>query len=55
MAFYGVRDQEGFRADLLGVLLGYMDSESEGSLEEDLNSRRYRALLPEEDYDSDDY
>ncbi|KAL8865948.1 MAG: hypothetical protein Q9174_006592, partial [Haloplaca sp. 1 TL-2023] len=34
---------------------GYMDSESEGSVEEDLNSRRYRALLPEEDYDSDDY
>ncbi|KAL8736397.1 MAG: hypothetical protein Q9181_002430 [Wetmoreana brouardii] len=34
---------------------GYMDSESEGSLEEDLNSRRYRAILPEEEYDSDDY
>lgn len=34
---------------------GYVDPESDGSLEEDLNSRRYRALLPEDDYDSDDY
>ncbi|KAL8808626.1 MAG: hypothetical protein Q9200_004185 [Gallowayella weberi] len=35
---------------------GYVDPESEGSLEEDLNARRYRALLPDEDdVDSDDY
>ncbi len=33
---------------------GYMDPESEGGLEEDLASRRYRALLPEEEDDSDD-
>ncbi|KAK6436640.1 niemann-Pick type C-related protein 1 [Oleoguttula sp. CCFEE 5521] len=32
---------------------GYADPESEGGLEQDLASRRYRALLPEEDYDSD--
>ncbi|KAL8935084.1 MAG: hypothetical protein Q9216_005591 [Gyalolechia sp. 2 TL-2023] len=35
---------------------GYAEAESEGGVEEDLNSRRYRALLPEDDgYDSDDY
>ncbi|KAL8831879.1 MAG: hypothetical protein Q9170_005106 [Blastenia crenularia] len=34
---------------------GYAEAESEGGLEEDLNSRRYRALVPEEGYDSDDY
>lgn len=34
---------------------GYLDPESEGSLEEDLARRRFRALLPEDDYDSDDY
>ncbi|OWP04441.1 patched sphingolipid transporter (Ncr1) [Marssonina coronariae] len=33
---------------------GYMDPESEGGLEEDLASRRYRALLPEEQDDSED-
>ncbi|KAJ5053903.1 uncharacterized protein L3040_000193 [Drepanopeziza brunnea f. sp. 'multigermtubi'] len=33
---------------------GYMDPESEGGLEEDLASRRYRALLPEDEDDSDD-
>ena len=32
---------------------GYVDPESEGGIEEDLASRRYRALLPE-DTDSDD-
>jgi len=35
--------------------IGYVDPESEGGLEDDLNSRRYRAMLPEDDYDSDDY
>ncbi|CAD6582982.1 MAG: hypothetical protein ASARMPREDX12_001140 [Alectoria sarmentosa] len=34
---------------------GYVDPESDGSLEDDLAARRYRALLPEDDYDSDDY
>ncbi|KAI4102155.1 MAG: hypothetical protein L6R37_004520 [Teloschistes peruensis] len=34
---------------------GYATSDSETSLEDDLNNRRYRALLPEEEYDSDDY
>ncbi|KAJ9614415.1 niemann-Pick type C- protein 1 [Cladophialophora chaetospira] len=34
---------------------GYVDPESEGGLEEDLASRRYRSLLPDDDYyDSDD-
>ena len=32
---------------------GYIDPESDGGLEEDLASRRYRALLPDEDSDSD--
>ncbi|KAI9834070.1 MAG: hypothetical protein M1819_003355 [Sarea resinae] len=40
---------------------GYIDPESAGGLEEDLASRRYRALLPhnddddDEDYDSDEF
>ncbi|KAK5136783.1 hypothetical protein LTR08_002079 [Meristemomyces frigidus] len=34
---------------------GYVDPESDGGLEQDLASRRYRALLPEEEYDSDEY
>ncbi|KAI4159242.1 MAG: hypothetical protein LQ342_006762 [Letrouitia transgressa] len=33
---------------------GYVEPESNGSLEDDLNARRYRALLPDDDYDSDD-
>ncbi|KAI9800912.1 MAG: hypothetical protein M1833_003049 [Piccolia ochrophora] len=33
---------------------GYVDPESDGSLENDLASRRYRALLPDDEYDSDD-
>jgi Niemann-Pick C1 protein len=33
---------------------GYIDPESDGGLEEDLASRRYRALLPDEATDSDD-
>lgn len=32
---------------------GYMDSESEGGLEEDLADRRYRALLPDEESDDE--
>lgn len=36
-------------------IIGYLDPESDGSLEDDLAARRYRALLPEDDYDSDDY
>jgi Niemann-Pick C1 protein len=34
---------------------GYIDPESEGGLEEDLASRRYRAMMPDNDSDSDDY
>lgn len=34
---------------------GYIDSEPDGSLEQDLAARRYRALVPDDDYDSDDY
>ncbi|QDS71947.1 hypothetical protein FKW77_000886 [Venturia effusa] len=34
---------------------GYVDPESESSLESDLRSRRYPALLRDEDYDSDEY
>ncbi|PGH27716.1 hypothetical protein AJ80_00503 [Polytolypa hystricis UAMH7299] len=34
---------------------GYLDPQSDGGLEEDLAARRYRSLLPDEDYyDSDD-
>jgi Niemann-Pick C1 protein len=33
---------------------GYIDPESDGGLEEDLASRRYRALLPDDGDDSDD-
>lgn len=32
---------------------GYVDPESDGGLEEDLATRRYRALLPDEDSDSE--
>ncbi|KAI1493861.1 patched sphingolipid transporter [Biscogniauxia mediterranea] len=34
---------------------GYLDPESEGDLVEDLASRRYRALVPDDASDSDDY
>ena len=34
---------------------GYTDAESNGGLEEDLASRRYRALIPDDDSDSDEY
>lgn len=45
----------GFGMLIYMTLTGYVDPESDGSLEEDLANRRYRALLPEDDYDSDDY
>ncbi|KAF2858673.1 NCR1, Niemann-pick type C [Piedraia hortae CBS 480.64] len=32
---------------------GYIDPESDGGLEQDLANRRYHALIPEEDYESD--
>ena len=35
--------------------LGYVDPDDSGGLEQDLASRRYRALLPDEEYDSDDF
>lgn len=34
---------------------GYLDPESDGGLEEDLASRRYRALLPQDEDSDDDY
>jgi Niemann-Pick C1 protein len=34
---------------------GYLDPESDGGLEEDLASRRYRALMPEDEDSDDDY
>ncbi|KAL6714331.1 niemann-Pick type C-related protein 1 [Lecanora helva] len=34
---------------------GYVDPEGDGSLEEDLARRRYRALLPEDDESDEDY
>jgi Niemann-Pick C1 protein len=34
---------------------GYLDPESDGGLEEDLASRRYRALLPEDEDSYDEY
>ena len=34
---------------------GYVDPESDGGLEEDLASRRYRALMPDDESDSDEY
>lgn len=40
---------------ILTVFTEYADPETDGGLEQDLASRRYRALLPEEEYDSDDY
>lgn len=39
---------------LLTNIVGYADPESDGGLEEDLAARRYRALLPDDDYDSED-
>jgi Niemann-Pick C1 protein len=35
-------------------VLGYIDPESERGMEEDLAARRYRALMPDDDYDSDE-
>jgi Niemann-Pick C1 protein len=31
-----------------------VDSDSDGGLEQDLASRRYRALLPDEEFDSEE-
>ncbi|KAK2740526.1 hypothetical protein FQN55_008869 [Onygenales sp. PD_40] len=33
---------------------GYADPQTDGGLEEDLAARRYRSLLPDDDYDSED-
>ena len=43
-----------FVCDGINALTGYLDPESDGSLEEDLAARRYRALLPDDEYDSED-
>jgi hypothetical protein len=36
-------------------LTGYADPDADGGLEQDLASRRYRALMPDEEYYSDEY
>ena len=40
--------------NLLTRYLGFVDGDTDGGLEQDLASRRYRALLPDDDYDSDE-
>jgi len=40
---------------VLTSVAGYVDPESDGGLEQDLASRRYRALIPDEEYDSEGY
>ena len=37
------------------TFIGYVDPGSDGGMEDDLAARRYRALAPDDDYDSDDY
>lgn len=38
------------------VFAGYVNPEGDGGLEQDLASRRYRALMPDhEDYSDDDF
>jgi len=41
--------------DKANDVAGYVDPEGDGGLEQDLASRRYRALLPEDEYDSDEF
>ena len=36
-------------------MIGYIDPGSDGGLDDDPAARRYRGLLPDDDYDSDDY
>ncbi len=42
-------------ANRTSTFIGYIDSESSVSLEQDLAARRYSALVPDDDYDSEDY
>jgi len=35
--------------------VGYADPDADGGLEQDLASRRYRAMMPDEEYYSDEY
>lgn len=45
--------QQGLTVCLLPI--GYLDSESDGGLEQDLAARRrYRVLIPDDEYDSDE-
>lgn len=44
-----------FLISLLICSSGYIDSDSDVSLEQDLAARRYRALAPLDDYDPEDY
>lgn len=39
----------------LTLSLGYVGMEFDGGLEQDLASRRYRAVVPDDEYDSDGY
>ncbi len=49
-------DEGGGGAEEGAICVGYAESETGGGVESDLNRRRYRALLPENDgEDSDDY
>lgn len=37
------------------IRAGYADPDADGGLEQDLASRRYRAMMPDEEYYSDEY
>ncbi|KAF2670217.1 multidrug efflux transporter AcrB transmembrane domain-containing protein [Microthyrium microscopicum] len=58
LSLFGGRGKS-FPTDMLtsdtNCCIGYVDPESEGGLEQDLRSRRYPALLGDEEYDSDEY
>jgi hypothetical protein len=44
-----------FRALANILIVGYADPDVDGGLEQDLASRRYRAMMPDEEYYSDEY
>lgn len=39
---------------MANLIQGFIDPDSDGSLEDDLAARRYRALVPDDEDDSDD-
>ena len=55
LCFTMINENDGSALTDYCVCVGYVDPESDGSLEDDLAARRYRALLPDDEYDSDDY